>query len=313
MNFLRLCLCFFCIAGMLALGAGDAVRIGLDRMRAGDFDGAADSFAQAADDAPSLAARAQALYNRAVALDALGRTQEAIENYSIALRLDARLAPALNNRANAYRRLGRVGEARRDYRAALAIAGARREYAYYGLGRIAESARDYGSARGFYRRALKAEPNFILARQALAALDSRRPASKMPARQASPPALRPAMPERSEAELRAKERDLRAKIEKAKAEIARLKKAKAAETGAVRFLVQIASMRSEKDAEAAWRKLSAQNAAALQGLRPRIVAADLPGRGRFYRLRIPVADMKAARRLCIALALKGQDCLIVRA
>ncbi len=74
----------------------------------------------------------RATFDQGVALDALGRTKEAIARYSAAIGLQSDFAPALNNRGNAFRRLGRIEQAKRDYFAALKSPGAAREFNYYG-------------------------------------------------------------------------------------------------------------------------------------------------------------------------------------
>jgi tetratricopeptide (TPR) repeat protein len=136
-----------------ALQARHLMEAGLDHERAGKHPEAAAAFSQAlASKALSQPDRVRALFDRGVAFDAMGKTKQAITDYSAALRLDRAFAPALNNRANAYRRLGRLSEAKRDYLAALDCPGALREYPYFGLGQIAESQGDNGTARDYYRR-----------------------------------------------------------------------------------------------------------------------------------------------------------------
>lgn len=293
----------FLLALSAPSGAEDAMKAGLAQMRAGAFAQSAESFARALQAGTlSPGERVRALYNRAVALDAQGQTQNAIAEYSAALRIDSRYGPALNNRGNAYRRLGQGAEAERDYQAALTSPGARPEYAYYGLGQLAESRHDTARARAFYRKALQRDSQFTLAQGSLAALDAAHPPPAKPL----VPALRLGLPDRVANADEA--RSLRRKIVAAKQEIARIK------TGnAEGVMVQIASMRSPAEADAAWKALGAKNPAAMRGLTHVVVPADLPGRGRFYRLRVRVAGMAAARKLCITLAIKGADCLIVKA
>ncbi|HEY0282761.1 MAG TPA: tetratricopeptide repeat protein [Rhizomicrobium sp.] len=129
--------------------------------------------------------RVRAVFDRGVALDVLGRTKDAIRDYSEAIRLDGRFAPALSNRANAYRRLDRLAEAKRDYLAALSADNNAREYPYYGLGQIAEKLGDAETARDYYRKALTANPGYALAAQSLAALNH---AQQAPSVQRPPPA-----------------------------------------------------------------------------------------------------------------------------
>jgi tetratricopeptide (TPR) repeat protein len=177
----------------LAVGKGEAwIRTGLAQERAGRYDEAVDSFSKAlAADDMLPADRVRAAYDRGVARDALGRTPEALLDYTEALRLDAKFAPALNNRANAYRRLGKPDEAKRDYWAALAIPGQGHEYSYYGLGQIAESQEDEELARSFYGRALKVNPHFALVAQSLDDLNKRVPPSPPKPPPAGAPSVEP--------------------------------------------------------------------------------------------------------------------------
>ncbi|MBR4296686.1 MAG: tetratricopeptide repeat protein, partial [Bacteroidaceae bacterium] len=57
---------------------------------------------------------APAYYNKAVVLNAMGRTKEAITQYSKAIELDAYLAPAYYNRALLYLEIGSQSEAEKD-------------------------------------------------------------------------------------------------------------------------------------------------------------------------------------------------------
>src|SRR5579863_5559139 len=116
--------------------------------------------------------QARALFERGLLLDAMSRLDDALQDYSAALTLVPKFAAALNNRANVYRRLQRYTEAERDYRASLAAGNAQNQYPYYGLGEIAEAQGQDGQARAFYAKALAAAPDFVLASQKLAALDT---------------------------------------------------------------------------------------------------------------------------------------------
>jgi acetyl esterase/lipase len=73
--------------------------------------------------------------------------------------------------------------------------------------------------------------------------------------------------------------------------------------------VQLGAWQQEADAAAGWIKALKKAGGILTGLSPHIVAVDLPGRGRFYRLRVATPDGK---RLCIALAAQGIDCIPAR-
>jgi tetratricopeptide (TPR) repeat protein len=114
--------------------------------------------------------RGRVLFARGLSLDGLGRLQEAIGDYTAALRFVPRATFALNNRANVYRRQGRFQEARRDYTAALAADTPNPQYPFFGLGQIAEAQGDESTAREFYDKAVLADPGFQLAWERLQAM-----------------------------------------------------------------------------------------------------------------------------------------------
>ena len=70
---------------------------------------------------------------------------------------------------------------------------------------------------------------------------------------------------------------------------------------------QLGAWRQEAEANDAWNRAVRRAGGDLAGLAPHIVPVDLPGRGRYYRLRVS-ADAGAAK-LCASLAAKGLDCL----
>ena len=75
--------------------------------------------------------------------------------------------------------------------------------------------------------------------------------------------------------------------------------------------VQLYSARSRDGALAAWARLSAEEKDLLGSLTHRVVKAEIPKRGVFYRLRVgPLADKAAARRLCGLLKGRGRDCFV---
>jgi tetratricopeptide (TPR) repeat protein len=115
--------------------------------------------------------RAQALLQRGFLLDSMGRLPDAIKDYSAAAALKtSSAATALNNRANIHRRQNRLTEARRDYLASLSLGSARPQFTYYGLGQIAEAQHDKEAARGFYAKAVGADPGYRLASERLTEL-----------------------------------------------------------------------------------------------------------------------------------------------
>lgn len=76
--------------------------------------------------------------------------------------------------------------------------------------------------------------------------------------------------------------------------------------------VQLGAWRSEGEASAGWSSARSRAGGALNGFSPHIVTVDLPGRGRYYRLRIRVAAGHSPAALCADLDSKGVDCLPVR-
>ncbi|MBS0472170.1 MAG: tetratricopeptide repeat protein [Proteobacteria bacterium] len=255
------------------------------------------------------AEEAKALYDRGVVLDELGRTADAAVDYSGALKLSPKFAAAYNNRGNAYRRLGRLSEARADYLASIAAGNAHLEYPNYGLGQIAEADRQIDDARGYYRAALAANPNFSLADDRLHALGNAvqpvvlKPPSggihlKPPAGMVTlkaPGAVHLKPPGSAPSPARTAKPDLKPAL---------------SDTGGT--LIQLGAWREEKDAVAAWNRLTVSGGNLLAGLTPQVVSADVPGQGRFYRLRAgPVAQDRASG-LCAALTRQGLACIVVR-
>ena len=75
--------------------------------------------------------------------------------------------------------------------------------------------------------------------------------------------------------------------------------------------VQLYSARSRDGALAVWARLSAEEKDLLGSLTHRVVKAEIPKRGVFYRLRAgPLADKAAARRLCGLLKGRGRACFV---
>ena len=77
------------------------------------------------------------------------------------------------------------------------------------------------------------------------------------------------------------------------------------------YAVQLASFRSEAEAEQAWSQARSVYASALQDREHLIQRADVPGKGTYYRLRIgPMAGKSTAAALCNTLKAQGQDCYV---
>lgn len=101
---------------------------------------------------------ANALLNRALALQQLGRHEEAVDDYTAALRLDAMSAKlratALYNRGLSQQRLGRPALAIEDYTSALFL-DSTMSHAYYGRGNVLRDSGQYLFALSDYEKALR--------------------------------------------------------------------------------------------------------------------------------------------------------------
>ncbi|MBI3675301.1 MAG: tetratricopeptide repeat protein [Proteobacteria bacterium] len=259
---------------------------------------------------------ARVYFDRGVTYDGMAQIAEAISDYSAALKLVPQFPAALNNRANAYRRSGQLAEAKADYDASLAAGNSSPEYSYYGLGQIAEASGDVNGACDFYRRALKANPDYGLASKRLLELGHpwtpdayalRPPREKLafvpkPIKLEKPkvipvdskppkPSLRPALAEIKTAAMSANI-PASSKPERASAS-----------------LLQLGSFRSEQAANAAWKTFEVTAAEQLKGLSPQVVAVDIPGRGRWYRLR--TGPVTSAKTICAQLSAKSLACIVV--
>jgi hypothetical protein len=78
------------------------------------------------------------------------------------------------------------------------------------------------------------------------------------------------------------------------------------------WAVQLASQRSRADAEASLRNLRQRYPNLVGSAEPIIVAANVDGRGTFYRVRLPAASRGEAAALCQRLKSAGADCFIGR-
>jgi tetratricopeptide (TPR) repeat protein len=250
------------------------------------------------------AEQAQALLQRGFLLDSMGRLADALGDYSAVIRLAPGSAQAaLNNRANIYRRQKRLKEARRDYLAALQGGSPRPEYPYTGLGQIAEAQGDVEAARGYYVKAVAANIHYGPihygpAADRLAALGGPPPDSIMHAGvRLRPPGARP-IPVDPPVALRPPPGapPLRPAINPS--------------MRPGQSMVQLGAWRSRSEAEAAWTQAKDRARGVLDGLVDSIQIADLPGKGRFYRLRVASGPV-GAKNLCEKLKAGGQDCMIV--
>ncbi len=311
--------------GQAGLSAADRSRLLLDRGLANQLQ--ANPEAALADLTEAINAQAlspqeqaRALLERGLVLDGMNRLNDAIGDYGAVLRLTPNSPAALNNRANALRRQNRFDDARRDYLASLAADNPAPEYPYYGLGQIAESEGKSGEARNFYARALAANPGYSLAAQRLTVLGGaatkadvitlKPPKGMGPpqivevgnaAAALRPPAAKPVPQYEVAAQPTIKPADnsdrdgqpgLRPALDNPGGQE-----------------VQLGAWRQEAEAAAGWDHALKTADGALSGFSPHIVAADLPGRGRYYRLRVVTPNGK---QLCAILMGKGMACILAR-
>jgi len=80
------------------------------------------------------------------------------------------------------------------------------------------------------------------------------------------------------------------------------------------YVVQVASLRSQGEAEKTWKKLSNNMGDMLTSSQfADIKRVDLGARGIYYRLRVSgLADINAANRLCSQLKRRKQDCIVTK-
>jgi cell division septation protein DedD len=85
-------------------------------------------------------------------------------------------------------------------------------------------------------------------------------------------------------------------------------------TGGNEYVVQVASVRSQSDAEAVWRKLESRFSNVLNsGLYADIKRVDLAEKGIYYRTRIAgLEDREAAKSLCNVLKASNQACYVTK-
>lgn len=266
-----------------------------------DFTGAIETHALPVEE------RAQALLQRGFLLDGMNQLDDAAKDYGavIALRTEV-TATALNNRANVYRRQGKPAEAKRDYQAALAVGSSKPQFPYYGLGQIAEAQHDPEAARGFYAKAVAADPGYSLAADRLAALGGPpegglaepdrivlHPPESEPAPETKAVALHPPRARRSPPPQAP----------------ALLRPALDGPSDGNSPEAQLGAWRSEPEAQAGWEKARSRAGGLLAGLSAHIVRADLPEKGRYFRLRVATPN---PGKLCDGLREAGIACLPAR-
>jgi tetratricopeptide (TPR) repeat protein len=267
--------------------------------------------------------KARALFDRGVTLDELGRTADAIADYSAALTIQPDYAAALNDRANAERRLGKLPEAKADYEASLAAGNTEKKYPLFGLGEIAVIQGDTATAQNDFKAALAQDARYTVATQRLASLQAVPPVTKLhePEKpqaklaEASPPAPKaaeaPPPPKVAEApHLRGIEdvptRDMH------ETKVASLDTPHIPQVTSGGATLQFGAFRSEAEAQSGWKALLSKTGGTLDGVAPAIVAADVPGKGRFWRLRVGPLDKDRAASICDRIKAKGAACFPAR-
>ena len=74
--------------------------------------------------------------------------------------------------------------------------------------------------------------------------------------------------------------------------------------------VQLGSWRTAIEAAKGWERIQKRAAGAMEGLSPRVVPADLPGRGIFYRLWVGPVLKASASNFCARLQARRIDCVL---
>jgi hypothetical protein len=291
---------------------------GLARELLGESDSALKDFTRALDtNALPPDEREQTLLQRGFLRDALGRLNEAIGDYNSVIFLrGASAATALNNRANIYRRQNKLMEARRDYLAALSLGTGKAQYIYYGLGQIAEAQHDASAARDFYVKAASVDPGYAAAAERLTALGAP-PAGVVLAQEEKiilrPPARLSAGTGREEVQPRPL-RTVNFTAPRVAPVTQPALRPALDQPGTPNSLangsqIQLGAWRSAAEARAAWDDAKAMAGTALDGLSPQIVTADLPGKGRFFRLRVNLDAGRSGAGVCASLKAKGIACI----
>jgi len=270
----------------------------------------------------------QAYLQRGFLREGQGLLDEAVGDYGVVIAQKGySTATAFNNRGNIYFRRSRLMDAQQDYLAALAAEGGQSQYSYYGLGRIAESEGDKRAARDFYAKAVALDAGYVAASERLAALGGpptavadpvdrivlRPPVAasqtvpggsivlRPPPPKEDKPAQAPAMPPQSSF-MPVYASMLRPALDQSDVRAA-------TRLGGE---VQLGAWRSAAEARAAWDQSKVRAQGALDGLTPQILAAEVPGKGRYFRLRVRPSSGQSGALLCAQLTAKALDCFAVR-
>ncbi|RJP70888.1 MAG: tetratricopeptide repeat protein [Candidatus Abyssobacteria bacterium SURF_17] len=115
-------------------------------------------------------------YNLGLAYDRMGQTEMAVESYRKSLELDTEHTFAHVNLGRIYDERGLKKEAEKEYRLAIKYGG-EMPVPLFNLGALSYEGGDRDAARNYWQRALKADPSFTPAREALNQLESPSPSS----------------------------------------------------------------------------------------------------------------------------------------
>jgi tetratricopeptide (TPR) repeat protein len=77
-------------------------------------------------------------------------------------------------------------------------------------------------------------------------------------------------------------------------------------------VIQLGAWQSEEEATNGWNRIVGRSGGLLNGMSPQVVAADIPGKGRFWRLRAEPASGVDAAALCEQLKAKGLACIVAK-
>jgi tetratricopeptide (TPR) repeat protein len=117
--------------------------------------------------------RAATFVNRGILNTAIGRYQEALNDYNEALEIDPELPQAFNGKGNLYYFADRYDDAIDAYERALALQLPQPQVAHYNLGLVYEKLGDPEAALRSYNAAVEAAPDWALARERLDRLQQR--------------------------------------------------------------------------------------------------------------------------------------------
>jgi tetratricopeptide (TPR) repeat protein len=185
--------------------------------------------------------------------------------------------------------LGLKNEALADLTLAInqrALSARHQAQALYNRGLLLEEMSDAKNAAADYMGALSLDPGLEQASARLNVLNkllssSSQQRSRTPSAQfisSSVPFLKPAIPERSEETL---------------------------------LEVQLGARRTRAEANDEWNEIRARAGDLLQEFTPNIFEADVPGKGRYFRLRLGPMNKKTATQLCSELKSRGLACISV--